>query len=159
MTQPRTVNRLDATDAAYIAGILDGEGTIALTRRHRNENRQLEISISNTDLSLLRFVKERVGAGRITRKRTYQDNHSRSATYTISNRQALVLLEQVSQYLRTYKAQRAELVLQNYVRLTPRNGFYTPEIAKLRSEFVEGILCANPLRRHKDRVVPRNSAI
>lgn len=149
MKQPRAVNRLAATDAAYIAGIIDGEGTISLTRRHRNENRQLEISISNTDLPLLKFVKECVGAGRITSKRTYQDNHTKSATYSISNRQALGLLEQVNRYLRTYKAKRADLVLQNYLKLTPRNGFYTPEIAKLRREFIEGFLRANPRHRHK----------
>lgn len=148
MTQPRAVNRLNATDAAYIAGIIDGEGTISLTRRHRNENRQLEISISNTNIALLKFVKDTVGAGHITSKRTYQDSHTRSATYTISNRQALGLLEQVHVFLRTYKAKRAELVLQNYLKLTPRNGFYTPEIEKRRSEFIDGFLRANPHHRH-----------
>lgn len=34
------------TDAAYIAGLIDGEGTVTLTRKHRNENRQLCVSIS-----------------------------------------------------------------------------------------------------------------
>jgi hypothetical protein len=44
------------THAAYIAGLIDGEGTITLTRKHQNENRQLAITISNTDRALLDFV-------------------------------------------------------------------------------------------------------
>ena len=147
MIKPRAVNRLAATDAAYIAGIIDGEGTISLTRRHPNENRQLEISISNTHIPLLKYVKACVGAGRITKKRTYQDNHTKSATYAISNRQALGLLEQVHGYLRTYKSKRAELILQNYLKLTPRNGRYTPELEKMRSDFIESFLRKNPTHR------------
>jgi hypothetical protein len=140
----KLLHALSSVDAAYIAGIVDGEGTISLTRRHRNENRQLEISVSNTDIALLRFLQQRVGAGRITNKRTYHANHSASAAYIISNRQALRLLEQISPFLRTYKAQRAQLVLQNYVKLTPRNGFYTRALERQREDFVKRFLNANP---------------
>jgi hypothetical protein len=100
-------------------------------------------------MALLRFVKECIGAGRISSKRTYRHNHSPSATYSISNRQALCLLGQISPYLRTYKATRAELTLENYLKLTPRNGFYTQEKTRLRQEFVEQFLRANPLY-HKE---------
>ena len=140
----KLVNELSQVDAAYIAGIIDGEGTISLTRRHRNENRQLEISVSNTDLSLLLFLKRCVGAGRIANKRTYGSNHTPSAAYIVSNRQALRLLEQVCPYLRTYKAKRARLVLCDYVKLTPRNGFYTRELEQKRKAFVQQFLQANP---------------
>lgn len=144
MTKYRVVNRLTATDAAYIAGIVDGEGTVSLTRRHRNENRQLVVSISNTDLDLLRFLKARIGAGRITNKRTYQHNHMASGTYSISNRHALQLLAQIYPYLRTYRARRAKLVLEKYLTLTPRNGFYTPRLMNLRNQFVQEFLNTNP---------------
>lgn len=62
------VKRLSATDAAYIAGLIDGEGSITLTRKHRNENRQPAITISNTERILLEFVLRVTGAGKITRK-------------------------------------------------------------------------------------------
>ncbi len=52
----KEVNLLDQTDAAYIAGLIDGEGTVTLSRRHRNKNRQLVVSISNTDRPLLEYV-------------------------------------------------------------------------------------------------------
>lgn len=43
---------MDQTVAAYIAGLIDGEGTLTLSRRHRNENRHLVVSVSNTDRPL-----------------------------------------------------------------------------------------------------------
>ena len=50
MVSRRTINSLSPTDTAYIAGLIDGEGTVTLCRKHRNENHQLAISISNTDI-------------------------------------------------------------------------------------------------------------
>ncbi|MEX0745044.1 MAG: LAGLIDADG family homing endonuclease [Phycisphaeraceae bacterium] len=126
---------LDPAVAGYIAGLIDGEGTITLTRVHRNENRRLVVSISNNDLSLLQFVLEVVGAGRITTKRTYNPRHAPNFTYQVSSRQALQLLRQMAPLLRSYKAARAKLALADYVRLTPRNGKYAPELRARRAEF------------------------
>ena len=131
----KEVNLLDKSDAAYIAGLIDGEGTVTLSRRHRSENRHLVISISNTEHSLLEYVLTSVGAGKITGKRTYRSHHTASYTYSISNRQALALLRQVFPYLKTYKAKRSEHILRDYIRLTPRNGHYTAEIKIARSAF------------------------
>lgn len=131
------VRRLSATEAAYIAGIIDGEGTITLSRLHRHQNRRAVVSISSTELPLLRYIRSIVGAGRITSKVTARDHHSPSFTYVISSRQALALLEQVSKHLRTYKAQRCELLLQEYVLVTPRNGHYTADKWVERKRFEE----------------------
>ena len=62
MASYRTVNPLSPTDTAYIAGLIDGEGTVTLCRKHRNENHQLAISISNTEIELLDYVLEAIGA-------------------------------------------------------------------------------------------------
>lgn len=138
------VKVLSVSDAAYLAGLIDGEGTISLTRRHRNENRQLEISISNTDMQLLKFVANTVGAGRIARKRVSKEIHTPSATYLVSNRQALDFLAQIFPYLRTYKQKRAKLVLDEYLRLTPRNGKYTAQIQAERELFINHFLNLKP---------------
>ena len=50
------------------AGIIDGEGTVTLTRTHRGEYRRPVVSISSTELPLLLYVRQIVGAGRITNK-------------------------------------------------------------------------------------------
>jgi len=130
--------------AGYIAGLIDGEGTITLTRVHRNENRRLVVSISNNDLALLQFVRKVVGAGRITTKRTYSPRHAPSFTYQLSSRQALELLRQTAPLLLSYKAARARLAIAEYVLLTPRNGKYGPGQRARRSEFEARFLAIRP---------------
>ena len=144
MANYRKVKNLSRENAAYIAGLVDGEGTLSLSRRHRGENRQFVISISNTEARLLNYVFRSVGAGRITSKRISKSNHTPSGTYAIDNRQALDLLRQITPYLRTYKAKRARLVLDHYLRLTPRNGKYTAAQKKARAAFVTKFLLLNP---------------
>ncbi len=137
-------NRLSQTDAAYIAGLIDGEGTITLTRKHRNENRQLAVTISNTERPLLDYVLETIGAGKITGKRTTSERHTPSFTYAIYNRQALNLLEQIHPYLRTYKSKRSSIILENYLALTPRNGKYSERQLQMRTEFEQRVLATKP---------------
>ena len=43
MAQYRAVNPLASVDAAYIAGLIDGEGTITLSRKHAADKRHLAI--------------------------------------------------------------------------------------------------------------------
>lgn len=96
------VNSLTIPQAAYIAGLIDGEGTITLTREHKNEKRRLVVSISSTERSLLEFTQHAVGTGQITNKRTYDDKHTPSYTYKITSRQALDLLSQIQPYMQSY---------------------------------------------------------
>ncbi len=138
------VKELSKPEAAYIAGHIDGEGTVTLTRKHRNENRQLCVSISNTERSLLEFVLSAIGAGKITGKRTTQAHHTPSYTYSIYNRQALSLLEQLSQYLKSYKSRRAAIIKQDYIALTPRNGKYSKKLLQQRKAFEETVLNTKP---------------
>jgi hypothetical protein len=126
---------LSARDAAYLAGLVDGEGTISLTRLHRGQNRQLAVSISSTERPLLEWVASTTRVGKITRKRTSQPHHAPGFTYAVANRQALALLEQVVPYLRSYKLGRAQLVLAHYLPLTPRNGKYDDALRIARAEF------------------------
>jgi hypothetical protein len=142
----RRVRTLSPPDAAYIAGLIDGEGTITLSRRHAGDQRQLVISISSTEAAILDWVLVTVGAGKITRKSVTSVKHAPGLTYSISNRQALDLLNQTGQFLRSYKQFRAALVLEKYVRLTPRNGRYTPAVAAERASFETELLSitANP---------------
>ena len=131
----KTTKQLTPPIAAYIAGLIDGEGTITLCRKHKNENRQLAVSISGTEKYLLEYVLEVVGTGKITTKKTVKTHHSPSFTYAIYNRQALSLLEQISLYLQTYKKYRSQLILKDYLRLTPRNGKYNEELKSAKKDF------------------------
>lgn len=61
MTVYRNTKQLTEPEAAYIAGLIDGEGTVALSRKHAGDNRQLCISISNTERALLDYVLDVTG--------------------------------------------------------------------------------------------------
>lgn len=154
----KTPNTLKATDAAYIAGLIDGEGTVTLSRKHKNENRQLAVSISNTEIALLDHVLLIIGAGKITAKKTQESHHTPSFTYALYNRQALVLLEQIQPYLRTYKRQRSELILADYVRLTPRNGKYSEALKMARNEFEIRLLAILPTAKYSNSSATSNNS-
>ena len=128
------------TDAAYIAGLIDGEGTITLTRQHKSDYRQLCISISSTERVLLEFVESATGVGNITNKRTTKPHHAPSFTFAVYNRQALALLKQILPELKSYKRLRAELILDHYLKLTPRNGKYTAEMLTRKKQFEQLVL-------------------
>jgi hypothetical protein len=140
----RRVNPISERAAAYIAGLIDGEGTITLTRQHAHENRRLVVSIANTEIALLRFVLDEIGAGKITRKAVASDRHTPSYCYTVTSLQALALLEQITPHLRSYKKDRAELAIDAYERLTPRNGRYSPDLRRRRQEFEISLLSLKP---------------
>lgn len=156
MASYRRVLRLAPEMAAYVAGLIDGEGTVTLSRHHAGENRRLVISVANTELRLLEVLVEAAGAGRITRKRTTSERHAPSFCYAIWSRQALDLLRQIIPYLRSYKRQRAEIALARYCALTPRNGRYTPVLRAARAAFeaeLLGVTAGSP-----GRAAPRTLA-
>jgi O-phosphoseryl-tRNA(Cys) synthetase len=136
----RTVRPLSAAECGYIAGLIDGEGTVTLSRRHANELRHVVVSISNTEHELLDHVLALIGCGKITNKKIAKPNHTLSMTFAVSNRQALSPLDQVEPYLRSYKRRRAQLILKYYVPLTPRNGKYSATLRAQRAAFEAELL-------------------
>jgi hypothetical protein len=122
-------------DQAYLAGFIDGEGTITLSRRQRNGNRQLAITISNNERGILEWIRNLTGVGTIISKKIYSKKHNQSYTYHILNRQALSLIKQITPYLRGYKKKRAKLVLEKYLSVTPRNGKYSEKLLAQKEKF------------------------
>ena len=140
----RKLKPLTRADKAYIAGLIDGEGTITLTRIHKNEYRQLCVSISSNEISLLDFVRSSTGVGKITNKRTSKPHHAASFCYGVYNRQALALLKAITPDLKSYKRKRADLILRNYLDLTPRNGKYTTDLLASKKVFERAVLALKP---------------
>lgn len=139
------VKRLSPPQAAYLAGIVDGEGTITLTRRNAFRfHRYAAVTISSCELSMLRYIGKIAGIGSITTKVTYNPNHSPEYTYRVYGRQAIDLMSVVIPYLRSYKKKRAQLILSQYLKLTPRNGKYTPAMLKRKENFVNKFFAILP---------------
>jgi len=138
------MQRLKASEAAYIAALIDADDTVTLIRRHRNEARHAVVTISNTDQQLLKFVRSLIGAGKITNKSVKSLRHRQSSTYAITNRQAVHLLAFVEPFLKTCKAARARMIIDRYIALTPRNGHYMTASAHARKQFEARVLAIKP---------------
>ena len=112
---------------AYTAGVIDGEGTITLSRLPNREFRYPCVSVSSTTIEILDFLKENYG-GTVSHHKTYQKHHKQSWSWKIMNRNAINLLTDIQDLLLDpIKSFRASLITTNYIALTPRNGKYTLE--------------------------------
>lgn len=128
---------MEAWEASYIAGIIDGEGTITLTRMHEKEHRRPTITIASTDKELLVYVQSLIG-GVINNKKNYRPQfHKSSYTLSIKNKiEVLSTLKQIHPFLRIDRKRiRALWILSHYELVTPRNGKYKPEMLKAKIEF------------------------
>ncbi|MBN3383426.1 hypothetical protein [Clostridium botulinum] len=121
----------------YIAGIIDGEGSIMLLKFHNNQFSSPCVSISSTTIELLEWIKSVTKVGTIKRNKNYNtEKHTDSFTYTIKYNDAINLLIQTEPYLVIKnKKTRARLIIEKYKSLTPRNGKYSNEMLKAKEEF------------------------
>jgi intein/homing endonuclease len=142
-TKYKKTRKLNSNEAAYIAGLIDGEGTITLSRQNQNRERQIAVTIDNTDLDLLKWVLSTTEVGKITKKNPYNPRDSIAFVYQIYSRQALDLLSQILPFLHTYKRKRAELAIKKYIKLTPRNGRYSKRILAKRKNFIKAFFSIN----------------
>ncbi len=135
---------MESWEVAYIAGIIDGEGSITLTKIHENEHRRPCITIASTDKELLIYVQTVIG-GSITNKKNYKPElHKESYTLNIKKKETVLsVLKQISPYLRINKKRnRAIWIVENYEKVTLRNGKYNEELYKQKLGFEETFFLA-----------------
>lgn len=119
----------------YTAGLMDGEGTITLTRVHSNTWRAPVVSLSSTSKELIRFFRRTYG-GAVVTKKTYSVQHTPSWECRLTYNAAMAFLERILPYLKHgEKRYRAHLLLSHYKKLTPRNGKYTAALQRKKREF------------------------
>ncbi|MCW6060196.1 hypothetical protein LAV35_08130 [Clostridium sporogenes] len=122
---------------AYIAGIIDGEGSIMLLKFHGNQFPSPCVSISSTTIELLEWMKDVTKIGTIKSKKNYNtEKHTDSFTYTIKYDDSINLLIEIEPYLVIKnKKIRARLIIKKYKSVTPRNGKYSNEMLGAKEEF------------------------
>ena len=125
-------------EKAYMAGIIDGEGTVTLTRVHANEMPSPRLSIANNNLRLLKWIKEKTGSGFIIKRTKREPQHGNQYVLDISDNAALKLLAELKEYL-IIKKPHAELLVLRYKAVTPRNGRYTKELLAEKMKLVSEI--------------------
>lgn len=130
---------LSTKEKAYLAGIIDGEGSIMLIKFHKNQHPSPCISIASTSLELLNWIKDITGYGKIKSKKNYNTiKHQDSYTYIVKYNDAIKLLNDIAPYLViSQKKQRTELILSEYKYITPRNGRYSSKLLQQKQAFYE----------------------
>lgn len=100
---------LESTELAYAAGIIDGEGCIRVnkqgTRRH-----VVRVHVTNTDLRLVNWLRERFGGYIWTEDGHYMPNAKIRHVWEVSALKAAAFLEIVYPYL-MLKKEQAEIAL------------------------------------------------
>ena len=127
------------TEKAYLAGLIDGEGCITLTVSKKGQLPQPQLSISNKNLEVLRWVRQQTGYGSLITKKPYKANHSITYAWQINCvGRVTQVLSSVCKYL-IIKKRHAKLIMLEYPKCTPRNGRYSSkqlfEKVKLVHEF------------------------
>jgi hypothetical protein len=128
---------LTKVDKAYIAGIVDGEGSIGLWRHHKNETHSPNVTIANNNLDLLKWIQLRVG-GVIVSKKKRQIHHANSYAWSLRMDKAISFLNEIKVYL-IVKKQQADLITTEYKKVTHRSGKYTSEMLAKKEELVAKI--------------------
>lgn len=123
-------------DKGYIAGIIDGEGSICLTKQHSsNQFRYPNIQVSSTTYEILDYLKTKIG-GSISKKAESKSNYKQAWKWEIRTNLTIELLEQIIDYLLVpEKKYRAKLIITEYKKVTPRNGRYSEEKLKEKLDF------------------------
>ncbi|MET8310761.1 hypothetical protein [Micromonospora sp. NPDC005173] len=124
-------------ERAWVAGIVDGEGCVTLIGSiNQSAFRKPLISVDNTDVEILNELGRLYG-GRVVAKKKAADHHRQAWTWRVYGADNIIaLLREIVPYMRcAAKLERAWLLLDEYKRLTPRNGWYTDEARRAKLDF------------------------
>jgi hypothetical protein len=141
---------------AYLAGIIDGEGTVTIQKQ--GNARMPAVSIANSCLPLLEKCAAIPASPHVLyRKKKYQSHHSDPWTLIWRYDAAVTVAALVLPWL-TAKRRHAE-ILQQWKTVVKRNGMYTPAELALRDGLVDRIraLTARPTRNAAETAACRDS--
>jgi hypothetical protein len=106
------------TDLAYIAAFVDGEGSINIYRKYGthlkktwNTNYQERVSITQTDMRPLLFIRQFFPGGSITLKKRYDPSNKPCWTLKYTTLKAYKLLKAIRPYMQV-KDKEADLAIR-----------------------------------------------
>jgi hypothetical protein len=118
------------TEANYISGIVDGEGTISITKYNNiNNSYRPDVLIPNTNLNLLKYIRDISKIGYIYERPKQKDNWKICYIYRLRKHEYKKFLIPILPYL-IIKKRQAELVLQ-YVSLRKGHKYYPLTIEEI----------------------------
>lgn len=107
-------NELIIADAAYLAGLIDGEGSIMILPRGTSIS--VKLTIANTYLPALEWVRQITGVGAVNDSRPATDRHRAGYIFHVNSEAAESILRQVRPYLRI-KHEQADICIDAQERL------------------------------------------
>ena len=107
-------NRLSPTDAAYLAGMVDGEGSIFLYCRGRGAS--MRLAVTNTNPAIHAWCIDRTGVGATISRRGNTDKHKATGIWACNSQAAESVIQQIEPYL-VLKREQAQLALDFMRRL------------------------------------------
>lgn len=122
---------------AYAAGLFDGEGSVSLVRQRNNRSHSPQVAVASVDYEVVLWFRKHFG-GSIVTKQPRKSSHSVSYDWRLTDRRALDFLKLIRPYLVIErKIRRIDLLLNDYIECTPRNGRYTKEMAERKQALKE----------------------
>lgn len=149
---------LKPEDAAYIAGLVDGEGSIAGHKQMRRGGRpsyRLSVSIVNTDEAVIKWIGEVTGLGCISE--THSERHRSVWRWCVCQHDGVKFLNIIRPFLRIKGGQAdaymdLHMEIQKYavaIQKVCNKGRRLPyEVELARDRAIARLSWSNNLRRH-----------
>ena len=121
---------------AYTAGLIDGEGSIGLAKHGtKSPYRWPYVSMTNTSKELIDFMLENYG-GSVSKHKVYKEHHKQSWVWRLAGDKAIGFVSRIFPHLlEERKRYRSRLLIEEYKKVTPRNGRYSDEKRKQKLAF------------------------
>jgi len=113
-----TVASLTEVQAAYLAGLVDGEGSILIAKAREGRN-TWRLTISSTYRPVLEWCLLTIGAGSIVRANRYNPKHATAYWWQCYSWNAKAVLEQLLPYM-LIKREKAKQMIQELDRIGTR---------------------------------------
>lgn len=125
-------------EKGYAAGIIDGEGTVTLTKIHSTDKfRAPVVEVTSTTYAILEKMVELAG-GSISTISKKQLNWKQAYKWEIKYDKAINFLTEIKDYLlEPKKKYRANIIVSTYKSVTPRNGKYSETKLAQKIKFEE----------------------
>lgn len=134
------INKLQKWQAAYLAGLVDGEGCVAVTRTNtsasakgckRGFSYRASIAIAIIDLEVLEWAIKITGVGKLCNVKCTSVKHRQAYKWTVWSNEAQELLKQLLPFLIVKKDQAKNLIeFQSKMRFPGRFGLSDKEWLK-----------------------------
>lgn len=119
-------------DAAYLAGLIDGEGSVSVNRTRTGKSAKScrrgfayrsSLTITMTDMAVLKWAQKTTGVGAICKKKTARAKHKPAWAWAVWSVEAADLLRELRPYLKVKRKQADNLItFQSKMRRPGSNG-------------------------------------